>query len=509
MKRVAAILCGLWAAALFLGDEAHADKRVALVVGNGAYQNAPALATPAADANAIADLLRRNGFDVVEARTDLGNTDFKRLIREFSTTARDADVAVMYFGGHGLAIGGANYLLPVDVKLASDLDAEDEAVSLDRVMRALQPAKGLKVVVLDAARDNPFARSMQRSKGAASTGLARFEPESDDTFVVYSARPGTLSEDVAGERSAFAEALLKNLAVPGRDVRTAIGFARDDVVKATGGKQEVVALGAFGSRAIALVPEQKVSRAIAVQPSAQVDPDQQQHFEAADRVGTRAAWDAFLAKYPSGPLSDQARVKRDRVAGGDSPAGPKRIAVLPAPGSQQPAAPAQNIVSTPAPAAAPDAAEVARELQTELRRVGCDPGAVNGVWSPGSRDALEQFNRRANMKFDTKVASVDALDAVKGQRGRICPLVCGGGQRSDGERCVAIPAPAKQQPKRAAREREEPAPRRRARQVEREEAPPPRRRPAVVEDAPVRAGPSLGIGGGRIGIGIGGIGIGF
>jgi hypothetical protein len=512
MKRLVAILCGLWAAAVFLGGaaltEAHAEKRVALVVGNGAYQNAPALASPAGDANAIADLFRQNGFDVVEARTDLGNTDFKRLIREFSSVARDADVAAVYFGGHGIDIGGKNYLLPVDVKLTSDLDAEDEAVSLDRVMQMLDGVKRLRVVLLDAARDNPFARSMQRTKGAAGTGLARFEPDADDIFIVYAAKPGTLSEDIPGERSAFAGALVKNLAVPGRDLRTAIGFARDDVVKATGGKQEVLLLGAFGGRALALVPEQKVTRQIAVLPNAQVDPEQQQHFDAADRVGSRAAWDAFLAKYPNGPLSDQARAKRDRIAAADSPAGPKRIAVLPAPGSQPPssAQPAQNVVSAPPAAAAPDPA-VARELQTELRRVGCDPGAINGVWSATSRQALEQFNRRAGMNFSTEAASLDALDAVKGQRGRICPLTCGSGQRSDGERCVAIPAPPKQQPKKAARE--EPAPRKRVRREVAEDAPAPRRQPVVREEAPVRAAPPVGLGIGGIGIGIGGIGVRF
>jgi hypothetical protein len=465
MKRLTAILCGLWAAAVFLGGAAHAEKRVALVVGNGAYQNAPVLASPAGNANAIADLFRQSGFDVVEVRTDLGNTDFKRLIREFSSLARDADVAAVYFAGYGLDIDGRNYLLPVDAKLVSDLDAEDEAVSLDRVMHMLDGVKRLRVVLLDAARDNPLARSMQRTKGAAAVGLARFEPDADDTFIVYAARPGTLAADVPGEHSAFADALVKNLAVPGRDLRTAIGFARDDVVKATGGRQEVLLLGAFGGRALALVPEQKVTRQIAVLPSGQAEPERPQAVP-------------------------------------QSSAGPKRIAVLPAPGSQPPA-PAQDAVAAPP---APDPA-IARELQTELRRVGCDPGAINGVWSATSRQALEQFNRRAGMNFSTEAASLDALDAVKGQRGRICPLTCGGGQRSDGERCVAIPAPPQQQPKKAARG--EPAPRKRVRREVEEDAPPPRRRPVVREEAPVRAAPPIGLGIGGIGIGIGGIGVRF
>jgi uncharacterized caspase-like protein len=503
MKRLATILCGLWAALAFFSEPAHAQKRVALVVGNSAYQNVPTLANPANDANAIADMLRKNGFDVVEAKTDLGNIDFKRLIREFGAVAGNADIAVMYFSGHGIDVNGVNYLLPVDVKLVSDLDAEDEAVSLDRVLRMLEPAKRMRVVILDASRDNSFARSMRRSKGGATTGLARVEPANDDTFIVYSARPGTLSEEGAGDNSAFASALLKNLAIPRRDLRTAFGFARDDVVRATDGKQELLVVGAFGGTALALLPEKEPTRQIAVLP-AQADPEQQQHFEAADRVGSRAAFDAFLAKYPSGALADLARAKRDKLASADSPAGPKRIAVLPAPGSEQPQTPAPSVV-----APQPDLVAVARDLQTELRRVGCDPGAVNGVWSANSRQALEQFNRRAGMNLETQVASVDAVDAVKGQRGRICPLVCGGGQRADGERCVAIPAAPKAQPKKQAVR--EPEPRARRAPPEREvvrEAP--RRQPVAVErEAPVRAAPPVSLGIGRIGIGVGGIGIGF
>jgi hypothetical protein len=111
------------------------------------------------------------------------------------------------------------------------------------------------------------------------------------------------------------------------------------------------------------------------------------------------------------------------------------------------------------------------------------------------------------MNFSTEAASADALDAVKGQRGRICPLTCGSGQRSDGERCIAIPAPPKQQPKKAARE--EPAPRKRVRREVAEDAPAPRRQPVVREEAPVRAAPPVGLGIGGIGIGIGGLGVRF
>ena len=126
-------------------------------------------------------LFRKAGFDVVETKLDLGNLEFKRVARDFTAAARDADIAVVYFAGHGIEVNGTNYLLPVDAKLVSDFDVEDEALSLDRVMRAIEPARRLRLVILDACRDNPFVRTMQRSVTTrnVSGGLAKVEPVID------------------------------------------------------------------------------------------------------------------------------------------------------------------------------------------------------------------------------------------------------------------------------------------------------------------------------------------
>src|SRR5262249_38160756 len=125
--------CAAWVAAfvLLFPGAARAEKRVALVIGNSAYQNAAPLPNPVRDANAIADLLRSAGFAVVTARSDLGNLAFKRAVREFTEAAQGAEIAVMFYAGHGIEVGGLNYLVPVDAMLAKDYDAEDEAVRLD------------------------------------------------------------------------------------------------------------------------------------------------------------------------------------------------------------------------------------------------------------------------------------------------------------------------------------------------------------------------------------------
>src|SRR4029077_8271698 len=123
--------------------QALAARRVALVIGNSAYQNVARLPNPAKDAAAFADMLKKAGFDVVNARQDVGNADMRRMVRDFSDQVADADVAVVYYAGHGIEINGTNYVLPVDVKLARDVDAEDEAVSLDRIVRTLDPVRKL------------------------------------------------------------------------------------------------------------------------------------------------------------------------------------------------------------------------------------------------------------------------------------------------------------------------------------------------------------------------------
>src|SRR5262249_10820210 len=146
---VAMLRLGLIAIALascLASQPALADKRVALVIGNSSYQNAAPLANPANDAAAVAQLLRDAGFDAVDSRRDLKYMEMRRALREFSDKARDADIAVIYFAGHGLEVDGINYAVPVDAVLERDSDADDEAVSLNRVLLAVEPAIKLRLV---------------------------------------------------------------------------------------------------------------------------------------------------------------------------------------------------------------------------------------------------------------------------------------------------------------------------------------------------------------------------
>jgi uncharacterized caspase-like protein len=288
-------------------DPARAEKRVALVIGVSAYQAVPQLPNPGRDAEAMVALFKKAGFDVVISKRDLGVAELRRSIREFSESSRDADISVVYYAGHGIEVDGINYLVPADAKLASDFDIEDETISLDRVLKALDPAKRLKLVILDACRDNPFTRTMKRTVAsrAIGRGLAKIEPSMSDTLVAYAAKAGAVAADGDGQNSPFAIALLKHITEPGLDLRIAFGRVRDDVLKATGNRQEPFVYGSLGGENLSLV-------APLAKP---VDPDAEArvHYELAAQVATKEAWDSFLAKYPAGFFADLARGQKAKL----------------------------------------------------------------------------------------------------------------------------------------------------------------------------------------------------
>ncbi|MBR0823224.1 caspase family protein [Bradyrhizobium liaoningense] len=248
------VLC-LIVSAMF-ADAAAAERRVALVVGISSYTNAPKLTNTANDSKAIATLFKSIGFDVVISRNDLGVVDLKRTVREFLITAENADVAVVYYAGHGIEIGGMNYLIPMDAKLSHDYDVDDEAVALDRIIWALQPVRRLRLILLDACRDNPFAAKLRSaSRSPTRGGLAKLDEISADTLVAFAARAGSISYDGDGVNSPYAAALLRHLAEPGIDIRIALGRVRDEVIAMTGGRQEPFIYGSLGGATISLVPQ--------------------------------------------------------------------------------------------------------------------------------------------------------------------------------------------------------------------------------------------------------------
>lgn len=226
------------------GPAGTGSRRVALIVGNGAYKNVHALENPPRDARLIAGALRDIGFQTVTLANDLTRDKFFEALHAFAGEAEKADWAVVYYAGHGLEIGGVNYLVPVDAKLAADRDAEIEAVALEQVIAAVGGARKLRLVMLDACRDNPFAPTMQRTMALklVDKGLSNIEPEAG-FMVVYAAKHGETALDGEGGDSPFAVALARDIREPRVEVRKLFDIVRDDVWSASKHQQQPFTYG--------------------------------------------------------------------------------------------------------------------------------------------------------------------------------------------------------------------------------------------------------------------------
>jgi formylglycine-generating enzyme required for sulfatase activity len=310
MRLLSAIALAIWSIWLSC-QPAFAEKRVALVIGNSAYQRVPVLANPVRDADDMAEMFRNAGLTVITAKHDLSATDMRRALRDFADEVRDADVAIVYYAGHGMEIEGTNYLIPVDALLERDIDAFDEAIPLDRLLAVMEPAKKLRLVILDACRDNPFRKVMKNSVAARAIGrgLAKIEPNSPNTLVAFAAKAGSTATDGDDKNSPYTAALLRHLPRPGLDLRKAFGFVRDDVLKVTRNRQEPFIYGSLGGDDVALVPAPQQPPAPPPDPNANARDD----YELAQQINVVSAWNAFIAKYPSGFYSDLAKAQRDKL----------------------------------------------------------------------------------------------------------------------------------------------------------------------------------------------------
>jgi tetratricopeptide (TPR) repeat protein len=222
------------------------QRRVALTIGNGAYTNVPALPNPPKDANAVAKALEDVGFKVTQLADDLPRAGFLQALRTFSIEAAKSEWAVIYYGGHGMEVGGVNYLIPVDAKLAADRDAQSEAVSLELVIASVSGANKMRLVLLDACRDNPFAKNMQRTIGLqlVNKGLSNIEPDAG-IMIVYATKHGETALDGEGGHSPFATAGINDIPKPGIEVRRLFDVVRDDVIKATNREQQPFSYGSL------------------------------------------------------------------------------------------------------------------------------------------------------------------------------------------------------------------------------------------------------------------------
>ena len=219
-------------------------RRVALVIGNGAYKAVGELGNPKNDAAAVAGELTRLGFEVIE-KHDLGVAAMRKALGEFEDKVTGAEWAFVYYAGHGIELNGKNWLIPVDAELLRASDTADEAVPLERVLERVSAASKLRIVVLDACRNNPFISRMVMNRvatRAVARGLTAVEP-SHGEVVFYAARDGSVASDGTGGNSPFATALVKHMDEDGVELGRFFRRVTSTVLAATGNQQEPFVYG--------------------------------------------------------------------------------------------------------------------------------------------------------------------------------------------------------------------------------------------------------------------------
>jgi hypothetical protein len=221
-------------------------RRVALVIGNTQYAHVPVLPNAVSDAQALAKSLEATGFQSVTLKMNLTREQLVLALSDFAKQADGADWAAVYYSGHGIEYRGINYMIPVDAWLKVDRDIDLETVDVGKVSSAIEGASKLRLIMLDACRDNPFLEQMKRTVAtrSVSRGLARIEPDAG-TLIVYAAKHGETALDGEGKNSPFATALIRRMQMPRIELRRLFDLVRDDVLAATNRRQQPFSYGSL------------------------------------------------------------------------------------------------------------------------------------------------------------------------------------------------------------------------------------------------------------------------
>ncbi len=415
---------------------ALAANRLALVIGNDAYTEVPALRTAVNDADAIAEALGAQGFGVVRA-TDATRREMNRAISEFVARLQPGDTALFFYAGHGVEIGGENFLLPTDIVAPASGDGAfvaSESIGLSVLLDRIR-ATGARttLAVVDACRENPFQAGTGRSIGG-TRGLARVaNPEG--SFVIFSAGAGQLALDRLSEtdpnpNSVFTRTLLPRLSTPGLELRDLVSQVRLEVrdLALTQNHAQFPAyydelLGAFY-----LVPP-----AAGQDPARRVTPQvpgdaMRRDFDLAREIGTAAALTAFVERHAGSGDAFMLDIAREMLAAMDAPveqaAAPQRIvAPSPSPSPTPDPTPAPDTpAEAPATPAGLDTRTLVRQAQEELNRLGCNAGIADGIAGPRTRAAFAQFLRDGNVGglAESALGTEAAVTSLRSREGRIC-----------------------------------------------------------------------------------------
>lgn len=296
-----------FAFATFIFSSSSEAKKVALIIGNSEYQVTSPLANPTEDAKLVFAAAKQAGFQTTMA-IDLSIGDFQKVLRNFRSSADGADIAMVYYAGHGIEGKGKNWLIPTDAELGAARDLPYEAIELDRVMETIAGAR-MRIVILDACRNNPFARTWKSDTRGVTNGLAGVDV--DDVLVIYAAAPGQTAADGKGSNSPFATSLAKRLPQPDLPVQLLGGTIRDDVLAATGGDQRPFVSASITGTPIYLVPRTQVAATVPAtgKQSSNFEAIEDLTWQGAIASANVSAYSAYLSQFPDGKYAKTASRK--------------------------------------------------------------------------------------------------------------------------------------------------------------------------------------------------------
>ena len=394
-----ALLLALAGVALLLSPAAGAasEKRVALVIGNGAYRNAPRLDNAVLDATAVADALRKLGFDVTEGM-DLDIAGMRAKVAEFSQKLPGAQSALVYYAGHGVSVDEENYLIPTDIALKSPTDLDLGAISVSLVLRQMKRDERVNVVILDACRDNPFAEALARSRTRSivgERGLSRIDGDlARGTLIAFASDPKSAALDGApGEHSPFTAAFLRHVFDPGASIDVVMSRVRTEVWETTRhGQLPWVNTSLIGDWVLDPQPAPQAAEAAkAAAPPSFPEPRSREDllWESAQHSNLRGDYQAYLEAFPGGFFAQMAK---NRIAALDIP-GAARSEPAPAKGPETKdwKAEAGTAETEKALGLTPDGE---REIQQRLAALGLYNGPATGALDAATRLAIAAWQTR-------------------------------------------------------------------------------------------------------------------
>ncbi len=394
-----------------------APNRTALVIGNSAYRHTEPLKNPKHDATRMAALLRQMGFNVFEG-IDLTKAGMDDLIKRFAVSLETSESGVFYYAGHGLQIGGRNFLLPIDAELKSPASLEFEMVRLDQIQAIMERLTTSNILIMDACRNNPLSRNLARAMGTRSisigSGLAASESGAG-TLIAYATQPGSVALDGTGDHSPFTGALLKFLPMKGEDLSSILIRVRNAVMEATYGKQIPWEHSALSRRFYFIPPAQAAeTRSTQNRPSPAESGPQLElaYWDAVKDSGNADMLRSYLERFPNGTFSALAAFKISELE--------KKTAALHKTDEIQSV---RGETDKPETVEAESSDGLKEKIQTALKQAGCYEGRVDGIWGPATQSALQRFAESHGKDLASLTPTEANLQAVLSVEGLACPHI--------------------------------------------------------------------------------------